>query len=152
MLYLRHRDFVVRVAQRICGDDHDTLDVLQETFLYVLKKGRALELRARFTTFLFPVVRNLALQRRRRREAVLADEAEGAADADWPVRRDDLVAALGGLPPEQQQAVLLRFVDGLSLAEVAEVQGVPVGTAKSRLHQALAALRDDPRARRYFLP
>ena len=151
VLYLRHRDFVVRIAQRICGDGNDALDVLQETFLYVLRKAKALELRARFTTFLYPVVRNLALQRRRARASGTSLEAEPLAGAS-PTWREDLVAALSGLPAEQRETLLLRVVDGMSLLEVAEALAIPVGTVKSRLHQALAALRNDPRARHYFLP
>ena len=150
-LYLRYRDFVVRLAHRLCGEPSDALDVLQDTFLYVLRKAPALELRARFTTFLFPVVRNLALARRKHRRRAAPAEAEPADAAAAATRREDLIDALGGLPEDQREAVLLRFVDGLSLAEVADVQQVPIGTVKSRLHQAIAALRTDPRARRYFL-
>jgi RNA polymerase sigma-70 factor (ECF subfamily) len=149
-LYRRHRGWVVRMAARITGTEADALDVLQDTFLYLLRKAPELDLRARLTTFLFPVVRNLALARRRR----LAPDAAGhePAGEDPPAASpEELVAALGALPPEQRDAVLLRFVDGRSLAAIAAAQGVPLGTVKSRLHQALATLRDDPAARRYFL-
>jgi len=46
--------------------------------------------------------------------------------------------------------VLLRFVDDLSIDEIAAATGVPGGTVKSRLHHALAQLRQDPRVRRFF--
>jgi RNA polymerase sigma-70 factor (ECF subfamily) len=150
VLYLRHRDWVVRMARRLTCDDADALDVLQETFLYLLRKLPQLELRARLSTLLFPVVRNLALARRRRRAA--APEAVEPAVEDPPLLPpEELAAALAALPEQQRQAVLLRFVDGLALAEIAARTGVPLGTVKSRLHQALATLRADPAARRYFL-
>lgn len=149
-LYRRHRDWVVRLAHRVTGSATDALDVLQETFLYLLRKAPGLDLRVRMTTLLFPVVRNLSLQRRRRRGAV--GEAVEAPVEDPPLLlQEELVEALGNLPEEQRQALLLRFVDGLTLQEVADAQGVPLGTVKSRLHQAVASLREDPLARRYFL-
>jgi len=46
--------------------------------------------------------------------------------------------------------LLLRFVDDLSLAEIAKAMNIPLGTVKSRLHNALAALRHDPRTKEYF--
>lgn len=151
-LYRRHRDWVTRLAHRTTGSASDALDVLQETFLYLLRKAPTLELHARLTTFLFPVVRHLSLQRRRRRPTEPLAERDEPLATDPPLAPpEELLAALANLPAEQQQAVLLRFVDGLSLQEVAARQGVPIGTVKSRLHQALATLRDDPACRRYFL-
>ncbi len=49
-----------------------------------------------------------------------------------------------------REVVLMRFVDDLSLQEIAAALAIPTGTVKSRLHNALATLRDDPRTRRYF--
>ncbi len=148
-LYARHRDWVVRLAHRVAGSPDDALDVLQEAFLYLLRKAPELDLRVRFTSFFYPVVRHLALARRRRRAQ--RRDAEPLVDAAPVALGEELVAALCCLPDEQREAVLLRFVDGLSLQEVAEAQGVPLGTVKSRLHGALAVLRADPAARRYFL-
>ena len=54
------------------------------------------------------------------------------------------------LPEGQQEVLLLRFVDDLSLREVAAALGIPVGPVKSRLHQAIATLREDPRTRALF--
>ena len=48
------------------------------------------------------------------------------------------------------EVLLLRFVDGLSLAEIANTVNIPLGTVKSRLHNALEILRKDERTRRYF--
>jgi RNA polymerase sigma-70 factor (ECF subfamily) len=152
-LYRRHRDWVARFAHRVAGTADDALDVLQETFLYVLRKLPELDLRARFTTFLWPVVKNLALQARRRRSTV-AEPAAGSApavDDPEPHAHEDLIAALGALPPAQRDAVLLRFVDGLTLEEIGARLAIPLGTVKSRLHAALATLRADPAARRWFL-
>ncbi|MGZ8901222.1 MAG: sigma-70 family RNA polymerase sigma factor, partial [Limisphaerales bacterium] len=54
---------------------------------------------------------------------------------------EELRAALAQLPPPQRETVVLRFVEGMDLAEIAVALEIPVGTVKSRLHHALAALR-----------
>jgi RNA polymerase sigma-70 factor (ECF subfamily) len=64
--------------------------------------------------------------------------------------KSELEAALSSLPEEQREVLLLRFVDNLKLSEIAEAAAVPLGTVKSRLHNALHALREDPRTRLFF--
>jgi len=54
------------------------------------------------------------------------------------------------LSDEHREVLLLRFVDGLSLSEIADTMNIPLGTVKSRLHNALAFLRHDPRTKVYF--
>jgi RNA polymerase sigma-70 factor (ECF subfamily) len=63
-----------------------------------------------------------------------------------------LAAALANLSLEHREVLLLRFVDDLPLAEIAEAVDVPLGTVKSRLHNALEALKQDKRAREFFEP
>jgi len=154
-LYLRHRDWVARLALRFTGNREDALDVLQETFLYLLRKFPGFKLTARLTTFLYPVVRHIAIDRRRaaRRTAgedAIAAEPAAPAPAGTGTSTEDLAAILSRLPEGQREALLLRYGDGLSLAEVAAALDIPVGTVKSRIHSALDALRRDGRTRRYF--
>jgi RNA polymerase sigma-70 factor (ECF subfamily) len=155
VLYQRYRDWVVHLAARLTGDEHLALDVLQETFLYVLKKFPGFRLTAQFKTFLYPAVRNLSIAARRKTKRLQSDETELQAIADTaaqsqPAAAADLAFVLDGLPEEQREVLLLRFVDGLSLAEIASALGIPLGTVKSRLHNALAALKQDPRTREFF--
>ena len=154
-LYFRYRDWVVRLATRFAGNDADALDVLQETFAYVFRKFPGFRLTANMTTFLYPVVKNLSIAARRKRTRQVQDEAafEGLSGSD-PERADpraELQTVLAALPEGQREALLMRFVDGMSLAEIAGALSIPEGTVKSRLHNALAALREDPRVRAYFL-
>jgi RNA polymerase sigma-70 factor (ECF subfamily) len=155
VLYQRYRDWVVHLAARLTGDEHLALDVLQETFLYVLKKFPGFRLTAQFKSFLYPAVRNLSIAARRKTKRLQSDETELQAIADTaaqsqPTAAADLAFVLDGLPEEQREVLLLRFVDGLSLAEIASALGIPLGTVKSRLHNALAALKQDPRTREFF--
>ena len=155
-LYLRYRDWTVRLARRFTGNEADALDVLQEAFLYLLRKFPGFRLTARLTTFLYPVVRNLSLGLRRKRRPELRDDQTLAAlpappAGDGAASLSDLAAVLSVLPAIQREVVLLRFVDGFALAEIAQALGIPLGTVKSRLHNAIATLRDDARTRRYFL-
>ena len=157
-LYYRYRDRILRLAYRFTANHADAQDVLQETFTYLYKKFPGLRLTASMTTFLYPVVRNLSLEIHRKKRtataaaAAIVEELPGfaAATTSEDQTRADLVAAMANLSPEHRQTVLLRFVDDLTMDEIAAATGVPVGTVKSRLHHAIAALREDPRVRRYF--
>ena len=154
VLYRRHRDWVHRLAWRFTGNPQDALDVVQETFLYLLQKLPGLRLTASLTTFLYPVVKHLSLNLRRRRCADANEEVLLAIPdpAVEPAPRGELATALAGLPAEQREVLLMRFVDDMALDEIAQALNVPPGTIKSRLHRALKMLRHDPRTRSYFLP
>jgi RNA polymerase sigma-70 factor (ECF subfamily) len=155
-LYYRHRDWVVNLAFRFTGDRDLALDVLQETFLYFLKKFPGFELSANLRTFLYPAVRNLSIAGRRKAARYQSSEEEirmmEARTATGPVvaEGEPLAAALAGLSEEHREVLTLRFVDGLSLAEIAEFMEIPLGTVKSRLHHGLSTLRQDPRTKSFF--
>lgn len=145
-LYDRHRDWVAGLAKRLTGHRDDALDVLQETFLYFFRKFPGFEKRARIRTFLYPVVRSLAIDagRRRRRQPTVESAPDAAAPAarDPAGERDDLAARLASLDPDHREVVLLRFADDFELAEIAAALEIPLGTVKSRLHHALRKLRE----------
>ncbi len=150
-LYKRHRDWVVRLAFRFTGDHDAALDVLQETFSYLLRKFPGLVLTGKLTTLLYPVVRHTALHARRKSRRAVSMETTAvdppAPEAERRGTREELAAVLRGLAEEHRETLLLRFVDGLSLEEIAQALGIPVGTVKSRLHNALGTLREDPRTK-----
>ncbi len=153
-LYDRYRDWVHRLAWRFTSNEEDALDILQETFIYLLKKFPGFELRSSMTTFLYPVVKHLALNLHRRKSPTLAgDTALGQipAPAKSNTSRSELAQALSTLPIEQREIILMRFVDDMALTEIATALEIPLNTVKSRLYNALQKLRDDPRTRSYFL-
>ena len=155
-LYFRYRDWVTSLAYRFTRDESLALDVLQETFLYFLKKFPGFKLTAEFKTFLYPAVKNLSIAARRKAERHQSTEGELAVLENRPVESasvanpDDLSVVLASLSEEHREVLLLRFVDGLNLGEIADVIEIPVGTVKSRLHNALTALRKDPRTKSFF--
>lgn len=154
-IYYRYRDWVVALAYRFTRSDADALDVLQETFAYLFRKFPGFVLTARMTTFLYPVVKNLSIAARRKRARHVSDESPGDPAAppsapDPAEARGELSVAMAALPEAQREVVLMRFVDDMSLLEIARALAIPEGTVKSRLHHALAALRKDPRTIGYF--
>jgi len=66
--------------------------------------------------------------------------------------RSGLAEVMTSLSPDQREVVLMRFVDDMTLAEIAQALRMPIGTVKSKLHRALERLQHDPRTRAYFQP
>ena len=157
-LYRRHRDFVLRVARRFTRDRELALDALQETFTFLLNKfppaGEGLTLTARLSTLLYPAAKNAAITavRKARRAAGAGDALLDELEAEAPPDAEPIDAALVALSPERREVLTLRFVDDLSLAEIAVALDVPLGTVKSRLHLALKELREDSRIKDLFDP
>src|SRR5690606_37973731 len=126
------------------------LDVLQETFGYLLRKfppaGPGLTLTAELTTLLYPVAKHSALTLRRRADRFPAGERDDPDDLPGPDPQasGDIAPVLDRLSEERREVILLRFVDGLALEEIAAALGIPLGTVKSRLHLALRQLREAP--------
>lgn len=142
-LYRRHREWVLAHAERWTGDRDEALDVMQDTFAHLFTRFPGFELRARLTTFLYPVVRHLALDRvRRRRPTVDVDTLADALPAA-PARTGDgdLQRLLAALPAGQREVVQLRYGENFSLEQIGAALDIPLGTVKSRLHAALATLR-----------
>jgi RNA polymerase sigma-70 factor, ECF subfamily len=146
-LYHRYREWIVSLAYRLTGNRDDALDVLQETFAYFHRKFPGFVLSCRLTTFLYPVVKNLSIAaRRKRRRFIGSDEAMDLVpappgDADAPEHMEQLSAALMSLPGIHREVLLMRFIDDMPLEEIAAALGIPLGTVKSRLHNAIEAVR-----------
>ncbi len=139
-LYARYQDWIVSLAWRFSGNREDALDVLQETFAYFFRKLPGFELRSTLKTFFYPVVKHLALSRRRAaRRAAPLERAVDPPAAAAPERIDDL---LGGLSEAHREVVLMRFADGMDLRSIADALEIPLGTVKSRLHAAIESLRN----------
>ena len=153
-LYHRYRDWVYRLAWRFTRNHEDALDVLQETFTYLLRKFPNFELTASMTTFLYPVVKHVSFAvKRKSRRLTFDDQAlsEMPAPAEKQTSQGELAFVLAILPEEQREVLMMRFVEGMNLKEIAAALEAPLGTVKSRLYNGLQVLRRDTRTRNYFL-
>lgn len=144
-LYDRYRDWVVRLAFRLTGNEAEAHDILQRAFARFLEETPRMPPYARLTTFLYSVVKELETTSSRAGGRTARGEA-----VPGPADTSDLGAALEALPAGDREVLLLHLVDGMSLEETAGALGFAGGTARARLRDAVARLRDDPRTRGYF--
>lgn len=149
MLVEQHMAAVFRLAAAIVGPT-DAADVTQETFLTAWQQLPRLREPDAFPAWLRRIcvnrARNWLRDAKRSRPSAPSESAEwrAAVSADFGAAveaRAVLEPAFDQLTPDQRSILALHYSLGYSIAEAAEVLGVPVGTAKSRLSAALAALR-----------
>ncbi|MHB1135675.1 MAG: RNA polymerase sigma factor [Coriobacteriia bacterium] len=142
-----HADAVYAHALRFFGDVQTAEDATQEVFLKVYRTIGSFDGRARFSTWLYRVTRNVCLDmvRAGKRTPLPVDpvtlEPLSTADfADDVVFSRSLETALRALAPEERDALSAIGIFGLSYAEAGEALGVPEGTVKSRVFRARRAL------------
>ncbi len=151
-LYRAYSPWALRLARRFAPDDDAAQDVVQDAFLYLLDRLPRLELQGKLTTFLYPVVKHRALDLKRKRRPDLSLNLDAESSPNTPATPQDknpaLHLAVERLPEAQREVLLMRCVDDMKLAEIAAALSIPLGTAKSRLHHAIEALRQDGAIRR----
>ncbi|HZZ85946.1 MAG TPA: sigma-70 family RNA polymerase sigma factor [Anaeromyxobacteraceae bacterium] len=158
-LLARHQRRIYRFGLKMCRDEEDAKDVLQDTLLAVARGIRDFRGQSSVSTWLYAIARSFCVKKRRRskfapeQEQRLGSEAEEeVVQVADPARPADetlagrqveraLEAAIGGLQPIYREVLLLRDVEGLTAPEVAQVLGVSVEAVKSRLHRARVAVR-----------
>lgn len=153
-LYDRHAALVFGVALKIVRVHDEAEDVVHDAFVAIVERADQFRPdRGSVAAWLVTTVRNLALDRARRRtrRAQITDEelrhepAETVLDPEsisWlSHRRASVLAALASIPEAQRRTLEIAFFEGLSYPEIAEREGVPLGTVKSRAARALSALR-----------
>lgn len=160
LLIDRYRPVALTLATRMLADAVDAEDVAQEALLQAFLGLASLRNPDSFGPWLLAIVVNLSKMRMRaRRDWHPADEWHGgrvledftpsdlqpSPEAIYEVRElhEIVLAAVRTLPKDQQQAVRLHYVDGLSLWDIGRLARVPIGAIKVRLHRARARLRKD---------
>jgi RNA polymerase sigma-70 factor, ECF subfamily len=153
--YAELRPSAVRVAFRVLGDAAAAEDVVQEAFMHLWQRPSAYDpRRGSLRTYMLMLVRSRAVDRWRSTAAHRAAAERTAGEArhlpgdaedsiEHVLRRDSgrrAIAAVRTLPREQRRAVLLASM-GLSASEIAEHEGLPLGTAKSRIRLGLEKAR-----------
>jgi RNA polymerase sigma-70 factor (ECF subfamily) len=163
----RHQRMVVGTVGRMLGTNSDAEDIAQQVFVRVWKNVKRYEPRAKFTTWLLKITRNLVfneLRRRSRHPAVplqsetdeeerpLKDERAIAPDATLLEHelQEAVDAAIAQLPEAQRMAVILRRYEELSYEEIAEALDQSVSAVKSLLFRARTELRQS--LKRYLSP
>ncbi len=143
----RWQDRLWRLAWRLTDDEQAAWDVIQEAWIVVSRRIARLEDPAAFPAWVYQIASNKSRDWIRRRQRVRrADEAyaerwEEAARARADRQYMDLREALADLPGHDRAILSLRYEDGFSTAEIAEILRIPPGTVKSRLYYARQGLR-----------
>jgi RNA polymerase sigma-70 factor, ECF subfamily len=156
VLVERYQRRVVGVAWAVVHNQEDALELAQETFVRAYENLASFESRSSFSTWLYRIAANLAIDFRRREgrhSIVRGEEAENeiarlpssTGDSFTEFARSELNlrirAALDELTPEHRAVILLREVEGLSYDEISDILDCPRGTVMSRLHYARNRLR-----------
>ena len=151
-LFYRYRDGIYRLGMAITKDPSAAEEIVVDTFARAHRAIERLEPDDSLRPWLYRVAVNLSYNRRPRKGVTFSSLDEGtediAADSESPSeaaerteRRRVVLECVDSLGPKHKVVVVLHYLNGLNLAEIAEIVEVPVGTVKSRLHYALRKLR-----------
>jgi RNA polymerase sigma-70 factor (ECF subfamily) len=159
-LVTRHERRVFRLLYRMLGSREEAEDASQDAFLSLFRHGHRFRREARFSTFVYRVAANAALNRRRtlgrarsrsdefRRRQDAGDDLPSSprnpqASAEGAEVQERVQSALLSLPKDLRMAIVLYDIEGQSYRDIAETLDIPEGTVKSRIHRARNALRSE---------
>ena len=162
-LLVHAQEVAYRFSLLVCGHPEDAEDVMQDALLKTYRHVRRIKKPEAFRTWLYQIVRNACLMKRRRRVGepahfVSLDRASGDRSNEPPIEVEDpapradqqlvdtwindrLKRALAALPPSYRVIVVLREIEGLSTREAAKVLGISEVNVKTRLHRAHGMMR-----------
>jgi len=150
-IYDRHQPAVYRYIYYRVSDVATAEDLTSDVFVRLVEKIDRFTYRGRpLLAWLYTIARNLITDHHRRGgqatiltldEQLVAESGDLEQAAERGLAQRRLAAALPHLTKDQQQVIILKFIEGLDNAEVAQILGKPVGAVKSLQHRALAALR-----------
>jgi len=155
-LLKQYQPQIYRFGMKMCRDPEDAQDILQETLFAAARTLHGFRGASSVSTWLYTIARSFCIKKRRRSvfapEVVsLETEAHQGIPDDAPDPERNLAtrevasaleSAIAELEPEYREVLLLRDVEGLPAADVAEVTGLSVAAVKSRLHRARLAVRN----------
>ncbi len=163
-LVKRHQKSLINFFYRLVWNREKSEDLTQEVFIKLIKNAHTYEPRAKFTTFLYRIARNLWIDKLRcgqistktisldspidqdKEKPLSALIAEENSNLTEDIANKELVNRLkkliSGLPEEQQVILNLTYFEGMAYQEVAKIVDIPLGTVKSRLHAAITKLKE----------
>lgn len=149
-LYERHKTPLANFLFRMSWDRARAEELLQDVFMNLWRTASRFEARSAVSTYLYTMARNAYLndarKSRHRKEAEKAPDRAAApedeVDPDRAEQAAKVKAALEELPEDEREAVVLAHYQGMPYQQIAEVQGVPIGTVKSRVHRGLQRLKE----------
>ena len=166
LLVAKYQDRIYNMLLRMCGEPADAEELAQETFLRAMERIGQFQGRSKFYTWLFRIAANLAISHKRRGGRIKFHSLSGPEDGDssagdaitspLAAKRQSgpqetavaaethqrVMDALGELDDEFRLVIVLRDIEEMDYAQVADVMNVPLGTVKSRLHRARMMVRD----------
>lgn len=155
-----YKDKVYQISYRMLGNTHEAQDIAQEAFLRAYINLDSYDVNRKFSTWLFRITTNLSIDRIRKKKPdfYLDEEISGtdgltlssqlAASDDSP--EDEVVMRemqdwvqneILSLPVKYRSAIILKYIEDLSLKEISEILDLPVATIKTRIHRGREALR-----------
>ena len=158
-----YKDKIYHLAYRMLGNRQEAEDVVQETFLRVFRSLDRYDESLKFSTWIYRIGTNLAIDRLRRRRAAYSLDAETASASDsdgqdWHglLASEDMSPeghvllsetqrrirdAIRSLPEKYKSVVILKYLHDMSLQEIGDVLNMPVTTVKTRVHRGREFLR-----------
>ncbi|MGB0951818.1 MAG: RNA polymerase sigma factor [Planctomycetota bacterium] len=164
-LFVLYQDRVYTICLRVAGNQEDALDAAQETMVTLARRIKDFAFRSRFSSWVYRIAVNAAIDSRRRRldapragvqttvgnaegdrqlQQVAAEEkhADPVQELARTENQELIQDALGRMNPKFAALLVLRYIEGLSYEEIAEVQECSLGTVKSRLSRAHGSLKE----------
>lgn len=159
LLVRRHEQRAWRVARNLVPSDEDAQDLAQEAFVRVFKNLATFDFQYPFTTWLYRIVTNLAIDHLRRRRPATSTSASDAEDGDWDLADPtapspsegleqgevalEVRDVLASLAPHFQSVLVLRELEGLPCTEIAKIVGATHVTVRWRLHRGRKLFQEE---------
>lgn len=145
-LIRRYYPSILRYCQWHCSSREQAEDLTQETFLKLFRSLPQYDGRKKFRAYLYTIANRLCIDESRRRKVCSLEDQEELASRRNEILeiedREEVRQLLSLLSPEQKEAVILRFGEQLSFAEIAKITGCKLRTVQSRVRSALQIMRE----------
>ncbi|MEK5322856.1 RNA polymerase sigma factor SigW [Aeribacillus sp. FSL M8-0254] len=155
-----YKDKIFQLCYRMLGNAHEAEDIAQEAFIRVYMNIHSFDMNKKFSTWIYRIATNLSIDRIRKKKPDYYLDAEVAgtdgltmysqvsSDIAMPEKeveaielQETIQKEILKLPDKYRSVIVLRYIEELSLQEIAEILELPVGTVKTRIHRGREALR-----------